>query len=294
MEDLWPCCAFLPPSLLAVASAAVFAVPASAAPRDADHDGMPTTWEVQHRLNPRDKADARQDPDGDGLPNLLEYRLRGNPRDEDTDNDGQDDGDELTTRTRIDRPDTDGDRVLDGDEDRDHDGVPNEDEDDALEPCARDDDDLDHDFVSDEDENELGLRVGAADSDHDGIRDGSEDRDRDGRANEDEDDNESDVCSHDRDRDGQNDEDEGDRLGTVESFEAESGTLVVVTTAGYRLSAQVTDDTEIEFTGRHHGRGGDRDEVDTSVLTAGAAVAELELDRGTGALRQIELVYPAA
>lgn len=281
-------------SLLAVAAATAFAVPANAASRDGDHDGMPTTWEVRHKLNPRSNADVRQDPDGDRLPNILEYRLGGDPRDEDTDNDGQDDGDEVTTRTRVDRRDTDGDRILDGDEDRDHDGVPNEDEDDATEPCAQDDDDLDHDFVSDEDENELGLKVGVGDTDRDGVRDGSEDRDRDGRANEDEDDSDSDACRTDRDHDGENDEDEGDRLGTIESFDTETGTLVVVTTAGHRLSAQVTDDTEIEFAGDHHGRGEDRDDADTSALTAGAAVAELELDRRTGALREIELVYPAA
>ncbi|RZU53245.1 hypothetical protein EV385_5148 [Krasilnikovia cinnamomea] len=250
-------------SLLAVAASSAFAMPAQAAPKDSDHDGMPNSWEIKHKLNPRSKADARKDLDGDRLPNVLEYRLGGNPRDEDTDNDGQDDGDERNTRTRVDKADTDGDHILDGDEDCDHDGVANEDEDDATERCAKDDDDVDRDFVADEDENDLGLRVGDRDTDADGVPDGSEDRDRDGRANEDEDDSGHDACDGDRDHDGKRDEDEADRLGTVESFEMGTGALVVVTTTGSRLSAKVTDDTEIEF---EDGHDAEEEGADVSVL----------------------------
>ena len=86
-------------AMLAAVVATACAAPAYAAAADADRDGIPTTWELRHKLSPRSSADAKRDFDTDGLSNLLEYRLRGLPRDEDTDNDGQDDGDERTTRT---------------------------------------------------------------------------------------------------------------------------------------------------------------------------------------------------
>jgi len=273
-------------SLMAVAAATAFALPAQAAAADGDRDGMPDRWERHYGLNPSSRADARLDRDGDGLINRLEFRLRGNPRDEDTDDDGQDDGDERRTRTKVDRPDSDGDRILDGDEDSDGDGVRNEDEDDASEPCAADDDDRDGDFVADEDENELRLRVGDADSDDDGLPDGAEDRDGDGRSNEDEDDHAGDACDGDRDHDGKDDEDESDRFGTITSFDAATGTLVVTIAAGGQVSAVVTADTEIEF---DRESGGD-DEGGTADLVAGVGVAELKLDRKTGELDKIELL----
>jgi hypothetical protein len=272
------------------------ASPAQAAGRDSDRDGMPNAWERVHHLNPFGRSDAKADPDRDRLTNLAEYRLRGNPRDEDTDNDGQDDGDERLTRTKVNRADTDRDGVPDGDEDFDRDGVDNEDEDDARESCRDDDDDLDRDDVDDEDENELRLRVGKADTDRDGIRDGSEDFDRDGKSNEDEDDSSSDRCDGDRDDDGQDDEDEGDFFGTIVSFTsgaaAGTGELVVQGPAG-QFTVLVTPSTEIEFDDDSSGRGSDDTEDAGSVadLKSGVGISELEFEDGQ--LEEIELV-PAA
>ena len=150
-------------SLLAVAATTAFTLPAQAAPRDSDHDGIANQWERRYGLNPYSKADARLDFDHDGLINRLEYKLRGNPRDEDTDNDGQDDGDERKTRTKVNKADSDGDGVRDGDEDFDRDGIANEDEDDATERCAADDDDRDRERDGDP-------HRAAADEDHGGQR----------------------------------------------------------------------------------------------------------------------------
>jgi len=43
------------------------------APADGDSDGMPDDWEIQHKLNPKDPADANTDADGDGYTNIEEY-----------------------------------------------------------------------------------------------------------------------------------------------------------------------------------------------------------------------------
>jgi formylglycine-generating enzyme len=48
---------------------------------DADNDGLPTTWENTHLLNPADAADASRDSDGDGKANLAEYFAGTDPRD---------------------------------------------------------------------------------------------------------------------------------------------------------------------------------------------------------------------
>ena len=42
-------------------------------PSDADHDGMPDSWEVTWGLNPNDDSDGPLDSDGDGYTNLEEY-----------------------------------------------------------------------------------------------------------------------------------------------------------------------------------------------------------------------------
>jgi hypothetical protein len=43
------------------------------APPDADHDGIPDSWESARGLNPNDARDGREDRDGDGYTNLEEY-----------------------------------------------------------------------------------------------------------------------------------------------------------------------------------------------------------------------------
>ncbi|MEE2730782.1 MAG: M4 family metallopeptidase [Pseudomonadota bacterium] len=40
---------------------------------DDDGDGIPSTWEAEHGLDPTDPADGQGDPDADGLSNLQEY-----------------------------------------------------------------------------------------------------------------------------------------------------------------------------------------------------------------------------
>lgn len=40
---------------------------------DADHDGMPDTWEREHHLNPADPSDGNADANGDGYTNIEDY-----------------------------------------------------------------------------------------------------------------------------------------------------------------------------------------------------------------------------
>lgn len=261
------------------------AVPASAAGRDSDRDGIPNRWERSHGMNAHKKSDARADFDHDGLVNVGEYRLGTRLRDEDSDNDGHDDGDEVKdglASTKVKDRDSDDDGRLDGDEDGDHDGVANEDEDDASESCVRTDDDLDHDAVADEDENELGLTVGDSDSDDDGLADGTEDRDHDGESNEDEDDAAEDACDD-------SGEDAGDLMGTITSYDAGTGALVVTSVGGFAVAATVTDATEIDF--EHVDGTPDPGVATTADLTPGTQVAELGFDDESGALEEIE-IYP--
>jgi len=42
-------------------------------PADSDQDGMPDAWELAHKLNPHDPADATLDADHDGYTNIEEY-----------------------------------------------------------------------------------------------------------------------------------------------------------------------------------------------------------------------------
>ena len=62
---------------------------------DDDGDGLPTRYEVDHGLDPKDPADAEQDPDQDGLTNLQEFFALTDPFRADTDDDGVSDGEEL-------------------------------------------------------------------------------------------------------------------------------------------------------------------------------------------------------
>ena len=275
-------------------SITAWAAPAQAA-ADRDGDGMPNRWEVRHDLDP-DRANASGDPDADGVSNLREYRRHGHPQHEDSDRDGHDDGDELSDGdddTSIDDPDSDDDDVKDGDEDSDDDGLDNEDEDDSSEGCVRDDDDRDDDHVADEDENDYGYRAGDSDSDDDDVLDGNEDSDSDGQSNEDDDDSDDDRCGR------HGGEDDDDELGTIVSFEAESGDLVISTIHAGELTFVVTDSTEIEWDTSGHGGGDNRvqhrsDEAEGSVddLDPGVVVAEVDLE-DDGTLEEIELKRPA-
>jgi hypothetical protein len=77
-----------------------------ASTRDSDGDGLPDDWEIANGLDPFDPTGnngADGDPDADGLSNLNEYLLGYDPQ----------------------NPDTNGNGILDGDEDFDGDGLPN-------------------------------------------------------------------------------------------------------------------------------------------------------------------------
>ncbi|MCW2834192.1 MAG: peptidase papain [Nocardioides sp.] len=235
-------------------------------------------------MNPT-RADAGRDKDHDGLRNLTEYRLDLDPVDEDSDNDGADDGDEVKDGSRSTDPhvrDTDNDGTRDGDEDADGDGFDNEDEDDSLETCLTDDDDRDEDGVDDEDENEQHSGARDSDSDDDGIEDGDEDGDHDGEQNEDEDDSVEDNCE------AEHGEDDSDLMGTIISFDAGTGALVINTLASEaHLSLVVTEETEIEFD--TSGSGSNDEDGSAADLVPGAEVAEIGMDDGA-TLEEIELV----
>jgi hypothetical protein len=59
---------------------------------DTDGDTMPDKWELDHGLDPLDRADGELDPDQDGLTNQQEYDRRSDPHNPDTDGDGLLDG----------------------------------------------------------------------------------------------------------------------------------------------------------------------------------------------------------
>ena len=192
--------------------------------------------------------------------------------------------------------------------DRDRDGMPNswetshglnpdradgrgDRDDDALSNLAEfrrgghpSDEDTDNDGHDDGDEVRDGSRstkLDDRDSDDDGIRDGDEDSDDDGQTNEDDDDSDDDLCDD-------SDEDLDDLLGTIESFDAATGQLVIRNTSDRTLTFVVTEDTEIEFdsSGRGSGEEGDFDD-----LTTGAVVLEVDLE-DDGTLEEIELARP--
>jgi len=281
--------------LLGIAGPFALAVP-SASAADRDHDGMPDRWERRHGLDPH-VDDARRDRDHDGLRNIGELRHSADPLDEDSDGDGDDDGDEVhdgRRSTDVDDGDTDDDGTPDGDEDSDHDGMDNEDEDDSDESCRGDDDDQDHDHVDDEDENELGLDDDDIDSDDDGVPDGDDDSDDDGEANEDLDDSLEDVCTRD---DG---EDAHDLLGTIESFDDVTGTLVIGRDGAESVSYLVTDQTEIGIEVEEsdgHAIASEDSDGTVADLVAGTVVKEVDIDDDVPStpptLEEIEL-YGAA
>lgn len=80
---------------------ALASLPAFAAARDSDKDGMPDAWEDANLFNKFSAADATQDADGDGLNNRDEFLAGTNPRLADTDGDGIND---LIERTNSSNP----------------------------------------------------------------------------------------------------------------------------------------------------------------------------------------------
>jgi hypothetical protein len=120
---------------------------------DADRDHVADSWELASGLDRTDRSDRKADFDGDKLRDEKEFRFGSDPLDEDSDDDGIDHGDEQQRAHRLQGPDANGNGVLDGDDDRGHGGVANEDEDDRRERCgAWEDDDRDGDGLADEDE----------------------------------------------------------------------------------------------------------------------------------------------
>ena len=89
---------------------------------DTDGDGLPSAWETQYGLDPKDNGSVSPangpagDPDTDGLTNARELALGTKPNDADTDDDGLNDGPEVTLGTSPLKTDTDEDGLSDGDE----------------------------------------------------------------------------------------------------------------------------------------------------------------------------------
>ncbi|CAN5691482.1 hypothetical protein BH11VER1_BH11VER1_15280 [soil metagenome] len=82
---------------------------------DADTDGLPQWWEVDHGLSDTNGGDAAQDTDSDGLTNTQEFTQNTDPLNPDTDHDGLKDGYEVnTSHTNPLLADTDGDTLSDG------------------------------------------------------------------------------------------------------------------------------------------------------------------------------------
>jgi hypothetical protein len=265
--------------LLALCTAtALLGGTAAASARDSDGDGMPNSWEVNQGLDPH-KANGGGNPDHDGLKNLSEYKNGAEPKDEDTDNDGLDDGDEVKDYENYDVDDSDSNDngVEDGDQDVDGDKQDNEDEDDSQESCRADDDDSDKDGLDDEDENDFGTKAGDSDSDDDGIEDGNEDSDDDDVNDEDSDDDDGDDCEDDG-------EDRDDVVGTIGSFDSETGVLTIRVGAA-TISGPVTEETEIEYDSSGPGSG---EEASTADLVSGTGITDFDLE-DNGEFEEIEL-----
>ena len=78
--------------LAALAGILVLALPAAASARDRNHDKIPDKWEKHYNLSLKVNQ-AHRNQDRDNLNNRQEFRAGTNPRDADTNNDGNEDGD---------------------------------------------------------------------------------------------------------------------------------------------------------------------------------------------------------
>lgn len=105
-----------------ITAALALAAPATAAPRDRDHDGLPDRWETRHGLSLKAKGGSA-DPDRDQVDNLNEHREGTHPRDRDSDNDGRPDGREDSDRDMLDNSAEDRTGHDPRDRDSDDDGV---------------------------------------------------------------------------------------------------------------------------------------------------------------------------
>ena len=102
--------------------ASLLLVPAGAAARDRDHDGLPDRWEKRHGLSLK-VANAGGDPDRDRVDNRNEHREGTAPRDRDSDDDGRRDGREDADRDKLSNADEDATGNDPRDRDSDDDGV---------------------------------------------------------------------------------------------------------------------------------------------------------------------------
>lgn len=169
-------------------------------------------------------AAKSKDRNGDRIPDRWErahhLSLKVNQARRDQDRDGLRNRAEFQAKTNPHDADSDNDGTNDANEDADHDGVDNGNEQREHTNCGRKDTDRD------------GKADGREDADHDALNNRREDRVAD------------DPIDRDTDNDGIKDGDE--KAGTIESFDATTGILVIRELDGTLLSGKVTDETEIK------------------------------------------------
>ncbi|MGB1697953.1 MAG: binary toxin-like calcium binding domain-containing protein [Thermoplasmatota archaeon] len=139
---------------------------------DADNDGLPDDWEIEHFGNIT-AQNGTGDPDGDGLTNVQEYELGTDPNAADTDGDGFDDGEEVAAGTD---PTDPADFPQTGGNDSDGDGLPDDWEIDQFGDITTysGGDDPDADGLNNTGEFNAGTNATNPDTDGDGITDGDE------------------------------------------------------------------------------------------------------------------------
>lgn len=106
------------------------------------------------------------------------------------------------------------------------------------------DEDRDRDGVDNGNEQRERTNPGIKDTNHNGVRDGREDADRDALNNRGEDRTANDPVDSDTDDDGIKDGDE--KVGTIDSFDATTGILVITGLDGTKVSGKVDGSTKIK------------------------------------------------